>query len=82
METSVVSIFIVELEGIEPSSKRGLNKLSTCLAIDLIFEHLQARGHQQMPYLLNFGGQTERLPTYFRIFRHHLIQTSRNGAMG
>ena len=27
----------VEVEGFEPSSKRGPNKLSTCLAIDLIF---------------------------------------------
>ena len=28
----------VEMEGFEPSSKRGTNKLSTCLVIDLIFE--------------------------------------------
>ena len=72
----------VELEGIEPSSKRGLNKLSTCLAIDLLFVQLQARGHQQLPYLLEFGRQSEKMPAYFRILRHHLIQTSRNGAMG
>ena len=30
---SVVENFKVELEGIEPSSKRGTNKLSTCLVL-------------------------------------------------
>jgi len=28
----------VELAGVEPASKRGSNKLSTCLSPDLFFE--------------------------------------------
>ena len=40
---------MVELEGIEPSSKRGINKLSTCLVIDLIFEGRQAHDYQPAP---------------------------------
>ena len=36
----------VELEGVEPSSKRGLNKVSTCLAIQLVFDRRQAGGGQ------------------------------------
>ena len=39
----------VELEGIEPSSKRGINKLSTCLVIDLVFELMQAHDYQHQP---------------------------------
>lgn len=36
----------VELEGIEPSSKRGINKPSTCLVCELIFVLSQARDNQ------------------------------------
>ena len=32
-----LELIVVELEGFEPSSKRGINKLSTCLVIDLVF---------------------------------------------
>ncbi len=28
----------VELAGVEPASKRGSNKISTCLSPDLVFE--------------------------------------------
>ena len=38
--------FFVELEGIEPSSKRGNNTLSTCLSLPLIFVRRQDQGHQ------------------------------------
>lgn len=40
---------LVELEGIEPSSKRGINKLSTCLVCELVFEHGQAHDGQPVP---------------------------------
>ena len=40
------SLNVVELEGIEPSSKRGINRLSTCLVIDLVFEISQAHDYQ------------------------------------
>lgn len=46
-------LFLVEVEGFEPSSNHGPNKLSTCLAIDLIFVVRQARGHQSTSYPLN-----------------------------
>lgn len=39
----------VEVEGIEPSSKRGINKLSTCLVCELVFVHGQAHDSQPMP---------------------------------
>ena len=39
-------VFFVELEGFEPSSKRGTNKLSTCLVVDLVFDPRQAQDHQ------------------------------------
>ena len=38
--------FFVELEGIEPSSKRGNNTLSTCLSLPAIFVRRQDQGHQ------------------------------------
>ncbi len=39
-------LYPVELEGIEPSSKRGINKPSTCLVCELIFVLSQARDNQ------------------------------------
>ncbi len=74
--------FKVEVEGIEPSSNHGPNKLSTCLVIDLIFVIWQAHDYQPYPYPLNFELQSRFLKFYFRISLHHLVQTSRNGAMG
>ena len=44
-----VRIISVELEGIEPSSKRGTNKLSTCLVCDLVFVHRQDHDFQPIP---------------------------------
>lgn len=39
----------VEVEGIEPSSKRAVNKVSTCLVIDLVVGMWQARDYQPYP---------------------------------
>ena len=39
-------VFFVELEGFEPSSKRGTNKLSTCLVGDLVFDCKQAHDYR------------------------------------
>ncbi len=39
----------VEVEGVEPSSKRGSEKVSTCLVTDLVFVRQQARDHQLLP---------------------------------
>jgi len=48
---SVSDLFVrVDLEGFEPSSKRGSNKLSTCLSLPSIFEHGQDQSHQPIPY--------------------------------
>ncbi len=48
MTSMVISIhlLLVELEGFEPSSKRGTNKLSTCLVVDLVFDCKQAQDYQ------------------------------------
>ena len=50
-------VYRVELEGIEPSSKRGNHTLSTCLFQPLIFEQQQDLDHQLLPYPLNFTRQ-------------------------
>lgn len=72
----------VEVEGFEPSSNHGPNKLSTCLVIELVFENWQARDDQSVPYPLKFNFQSRLLKVYFRFTLHHLVQTSRNRAMG
>lgn len=56
------------MEGFEPSSKRGINRLSTCLVIDLVFELQQAHDNQLQPYPLNFGLRIEALHVLFPIF--------------
>lgn len=42
-------LFNVEMEGVEPSSKRGINMLSTCLFQPLVFECWQDLDHQPTP---------------------------------
>jgi len=42
---SHLRLCFVELEGFEPSSKRGTNKLSTCLVGDLVFDCQQAHDY-------------------------------------
>ena len=44
----------VELEGIEPSSKRGNHMLSTCLSLPSVFVRKQDQSHQLTPYPLKF----------------------------
>ena len=43
------AIFFVELEGVEPSSKRGSHTLSTCLSLPSVFERRQDQSHQPAP---------------------------------
>ena len=50
---------LVELEGVEPSSKRGNHTLSTRLVIGKIFVHKQDRDHQLMPYPLKYRHSIE-----------------------
>ena len=45
-----ISKHIVELEGIEPSSKQGNHTLSTCLFRTSIFESRQDPDHRSRPY--------------------------------
>ena len=47
-------IYGVELEGIEPSSKRGNHMLSTCLSLPSVFVRKQDQSHQLAPYPLKF----------------------------
>ena len=42
-------IAAVELEGIEPSSKRGSHTLSTCLSLPSVFVHKQDQSHPLIP---------------------------------
>ena len=63
----------VELEGIEPSSKRGNHTLSTCLFRTWFSCCDKTRTTHRQPYLLNFhppAGASERL---FPIYLHRLI---------
>ena len=55
---------VVELEGIEPSSKQGRNMLSTRLFRTLVFVHGQDPDHPLMPYPLKASPCTpRRMPT-------------------
>ena len=49
----------VELEGVEPSSKRGNHTLSTRLVFGEVFEYKQDRDHQLVPYPLKFHHSIE-----------------------
>ena len=40
---------VVDLEGVEPSSKRGSHMLSTCLSLPSFFEYRQDQSHQPIP---------------------------------
>lgn len=55
------------MEGVEPSSKRGIIMFSTCLVIDLVFERTQARDYQCSPYSLNLSRTAGKCPAGFRI---------------
>ena len=57
---------LVELEGVEPSSKQGNHTLSTCLFQPLVFERRQDLDHQSSPYPLNFHPPHEAAADYFR----------------
>ena len=41
--------FLVDLEGVEPSSKRGSHTLSTCLSLPSVFVHKQDQSHPLIP---------------------------------
>ena len=51
----VFDIHFVELEGLEPSSKRGSNLLSTCLSSFYLSGRSATEDTKLNPYLLNFG---------------------------
>ena len=65
---------MVELEGIEPSSKRGNHKLSTCLSLPSVFERRQDQSHQPAPYLLKFHRGREERPKLFPILLCHFAK--------
>ena len=57
----------VELEGIEPSSKRGNHMLSTCLSLPSVFVRKQDQSHQLTPYPLRFRLWREAANGYLRL---------------
>ena len=57
---------LVDLEGIEPSSKRGNHKLSTCLSLPKFFVQEQNQSHQFLPYPLKFHQKCEATSNYPR----------------
>ena len=59
---------VVEMEGIEPSSKQGSHTPSTCLFLPLIFVMQQDQDHQLHPYPLKFHWQHEAAVNYSRIY--------------
>ena len=59
-------MYIVELEGFEPSSKRGSNLLSTCLASFYLSGKSATEATKLNPYLLNFEREPKPLPSYLR----------------
>ena len=58
----------VELEGIEPSSKRGSHTLSTCLFRPLVFVPRQDPDHPSRPYPLKLHPTHEAAPDYSRFY--------------
>ena len=46
-------IIIVDLEGVEPSSKQGSHMLSTCLSLPSVFVHKQDQSHSEFAAPLN-----------------------------
>ena len=62
----LVRKYIVELEGVEPSSRRGTNAVSTCV----VTNWFSCRGRLGLPTaalaLKNFGGGVGRTFSYFR----------------
>ena len=60
---------IVELEGVEPSSKQGNHTLSTCLFQPSVFELRQDLDHQPQPYPLKLHPDGEAHQDYFRFNR-------------
>ena len=59
---------VVELEGIEPSSKRGNHALSTCLSLPSVFVRKQDQSHQLTPYPLNLRLWCEATNSYPRFY--------------
>ena len=73
--------FFVELEGIEPSSKRGNNTLSTCLSLPLIFVRRQDQGHQPigLSSKILFALRSQRKPV--SIYPHLRFKQPRNNGV-
>ena len=61
-----LKVFQVELEGFEPSSKRGNHTLSTCLFWPSVFVSRQDPDHQSQPYPLKIHQGDEAHHGYFR----------------
>ena len=72
----------VELEGIEPSSKRGKHMLSTCLSLPSVFVRKQDQSHQLAPYPLKFRPQREAAKDYLRVCCTTISTSFGNRAFG
>ena len=66
LKNSGFTFQFVELEGIEPSSKRGNHKLSTCLSLPKFFVQEQNQSHQFLPYPLKFHQKRKATSDYPR----------------
>ena len=74
--------FFVELEGIEPSSKRGNNTLSTCLSLPLIFVRRQDQGHQPIGLSSKSHLPCEAKANQFRFIRTSVSNSLETTAFG
>ena len=61
---------VVEMEGIEPSSKQGSHTLSTCLFQPSVFVQQQDLDHQLLPYPLRISSEPRGQLELFPIFLH------------
>ena len=75
-------LFFVELEGIEPSSKRGNNTLSTCLSLPLIFVRRQDQGHQPIGLSSKSYLPCEAKANQFRFIRTSVSNSLETTAFG
>ena len=72
----------MELEGIEPSSKRGNNTLSTCLSLPLIFVRRQDQGHQPIGLSSKSYLPCEAKANQFRFIRTSVSNSLETTAFG
>ena len=78
LEISELFKIVVELEGVEPSSKQGNHTLSTCLFQTAVFVRQQDLDHQLTPYPQKNSPSARGCLRLFPIYLHRCTNRIRN----